>query len=469
MYSATYLTKGRTVNSGYGSYRDPSGFIFDYEGVLYRQINEEYRQDYEHLIESGLYHELTREHLLIPHEETSLENINKVSSYKIIKPEVIPFISYPYEWSFSQIKDAALLTLAIQKKCLTFGMSLKDASLYNIQFQGSMPVFIDTLSFERHVPDRPWVAYRQFCQHFFAALCLMKSCDIRLAGLLKNQINGIPLDLASKLLPASSWLNVAILIHIHLHAKSQKMYAGKKTKVNSKKFSSAALHGLLDSLYGAIKKMAMPSRKTEWNSYYEENNYTEESFLAKKTIVSEMIDRITPSTVLDFGANTGVFSRLSSDKGIYTISSDSDPAVVEENYRRGREESDANLLPLVVDLVNPSPAIGWENSERSSFTNRNSVDMVLALALVHHLAISNNLPLSLLAKYFANACNYLLIEFVPKEDSQVQKLLSTRKDIFKEYDRSSFEKEFSVYFTLLNDHQIEGSHRILYLMEKKCP
>jgi ribosomal protein L11 methylase PrmA len=455
------------VNSAYGSYRDPCGFIFDYEGVLYRQINEEYRKDYEHLIESGLYHELTRERLLIPHEETALENINKVSSYKIIRPEVIPFISYPYEWSFSQIKDAALLTLAIQRKCLEFGMSLKDASLYNIQFIGNIPIFIDTLSFERHIPDRPWVAYRQFCQHFFATLCMMKFCDTRLAGLLKNHINGIPLDLASKILPISSRLNVSVLIHIHLHAKSQQLYAGKKTKVNSKKFSSAALHGLLDSLNGAIKKMEMPARKTEWNSYYDENNYTEESFLTKKTIVSEMIDRITPSTVLDLGANTGVFSRISSGKGIYTVSSDSDPAVVEDNYLQSRKECEANILPLVVDLVDPSPAIGWENSERSSFTSRNRVDMVLALALLHHLAISNNLPLSLLAKYFADACNYLVVEFVPKEDSQVQKLLATRKDIFTEYDRTSFEKEFSVYFTILYDQQVEGSHRNLYLMERK--
>ena len=207
------------------SFRDPSGFLFTRDGVLYRQVNQVYAEDYRKLMDSGLYAKLVKAGLLIPHTEVDIEPANKKLAFKVLCPEYVPFISYPYEWSFGQLKDAALATLSIQKRALKAGMVLKDASAYNIQFQRGKPTLIDTLSFEIYQEGEPWVAYRQFCQHFLAPLALMAYQDVRLSQLLRVYIDGIPLDLASELLPARTRWNLGLATHIHLHARAQKRYA----------------------------------------------------------------------------------------------------------------------------------------------------------------------------------------------------------------------------------------------------
>lgn len=208
-----------------GSFRDPSGFVFVRNHVLFRQVNQQYRVHYDHLMDSGLYQRLLGDGLLVPHTEADGALAVSDDAYKVIQPEAIPFISYPYEWCFSQYKDAALTTLAIQKRALEFGMSLKDASAYNIQLLRGKPVLIDTLSFELYPEGQPWVAYRQFCQHFLAPLALMSYRDMRLGQLMSTYIDGIPIDLASTLLPFRSRFRLALLLHIHLHARSQRRYA----------------------------------------------------------------------------------------------------------------------------------------------------------------------------------------------------------------------------------------------------
>ena len=209
------------------SFRDPSGFLFYKNNLIYRQVNISYKENYDHLMESGLYKILINKKLLIPHREVDASSLSDRKSYKTIKPELIPFISYPYEWSFSQLKNAALTAIKIQKYSLDFGMSLKDCSAYNIQFFNGKPIFIDTLSFEKFKPNKPWIAYRQFCQHFLAPLALMSCKDIRLNQLFKIYIDGIPLDLASSLLPIKTYFKFFLLTHIHLHAKSQKHFSKK--------------------------------------------------------------------------------------------------------------------------------------------------------------------------------------------------------------------------------------------------
>ena len=206
------------------SFRDPSGFLFYSDKTLYRQINQSYKDDYEHLMTSGLYEKLVESHLLVPHETSDVVApiYNKDKFYKIIKPSIIPFVSYPYEWSFSQLKQAALATLEIQSIAMDFGMTLKDSSAYNIQFNGCKPVLIDTLSFEMYKEGDIWKAYKQFCSHFLAPLALMAHKDIRLSQLLRNYVDGIPLDMASALLPTKMFLSYSLLAHIHAHAKSQK-------------------------------------------------------------------------------------------------------------------------------------------------------------------------------------------------------------------------------------------------------
>jgi hypothetical protein len=448
------------------SFRDPSGFLFQQDGVIYRQVNLAYKDDYDHLMSSGLYQALVDDNLLIPHEEVSIEPPIPELAYKIIKPEMIPFISYPYEWCFSQLKDAALTTLKIQRKALDFGMSLRDSSAYNIQFKSGRPIFIDTLSFGEYHEGQPWVAYRQFCQHFLAPLALMSYKDIRLSQLFHIYIDGLPLDLASCLLPWRTHLKFSLLSHIHLHARSQQHFADKSMDVGQHRMSRYALLGILNSLESIVKKLKWQPRGTEWADYYQDTNYSPQAFEHKKKIVASFLDRVSLATVWDLGANVGIFSRLASDRGIPTVSFDVDPAAVEKNYLDCVARGDTNILPLVIDLTNPSPGIGWENKERMSLKERGPADAVLALALVHHLAISNNVPLSRIAGFLSDISHWLIIEFVPKSDSQVQRLLATREDIFPNYTRQAFEQEFSRYFTVEDSSAMVESQRTLYLMRR---
>jgi ribosomal protein L11 methylase PrmA len=451
------------------SFRDPSGFLFTQGGKLYRQVNQAYRLDYDLLLSSGLYKRLVAEGLLIFHAEAAIEPSDPNLAYKVIAPEMLAFISYPFEWSFSQYQDAALTTLKIQKIALEYGMSLKDASAYNIQYNRGKPVWIDTLSFEIYKEGKPWVAYRQFCQHFLAPLALTAYRDIRLSQLMRVYIDGIPLDLASHILPHRARLNFGLFSHIFLHARAQQSFADKA--VEKKRFNIAmsrpALLGIIESLESTVRKLKWNPAGTEWGNYYETTNYTDSAFLHKKQVVSEWMNRIKPKIAWDLGANTGVFSRIASQAGGYTISVDVDPAAVEHNYKQVKIEKEQRILPLIIDLTNPSPAIGWYNRERQSLSERGPADVVLALALIHHLAISNNVPLSKLTEFFYDMCQWLVIEFVPKSDSQVQKLLKSREDIFPQYTQRDFEEVFRERFDIREAINLHESQRFLYLMEKR--
>jgi len=456
------------------SFRDPSGFLFHREGVLYRQVNQLYRADYVHLMESGLYEKLTDSGLLVRHQEVNLEPDGSLPfgraalAYKVIQPELIPFISYPYEWSFSQLKDAALLTLKIQRTALVYSMSLKDASAYNIQFIGCRPVLIDTLSFEAYRVGEPWAAYRQFCQHFLAPLALMAYRDVRLSQFFRVFIDGVPLDLASKLLPGRTRFNFSLATHIHLHAAAQQRYADKAVKKEtlSGRMSRVAFLGLLDSLEASIRKLSWKPAGTEWAKYYTDTNYSERALEHKRQVVEDFLKQLNPGKIWDLGANTGMFSRIASTQGALTMAFDIDPAAVDLNYREAASRRDSLLLPLVIDLTNPSPSMGWQNQERMSLLERGPADAVMALALVHHLAISNNVPLESLATFFAQIAPWLIIEFVPKTDSQVERLLATRQDIFPEYNPDGFEQAFSKAFAIRKVEPVLDTERQLYLMER---
>jgi ribosomal protein L11 methylase PrmA len=452
-----------------GSFRDPSGFVFERDGTLYRQVNLAYRADYDRFVASGLDRALIDEGLLIPHSEVDERPSDPERAYKVLRPDRLPFISYPYEWCFSQLKAAALLTLTLQKKALAHGMALKDASAFNVQFLGCRPIFIDSLSFETHREGTPWVAYRQFCRHFLAPLALMSRVDVRMSQLFRPSLEGIPLDMASRLLPWKTRLDPRLLIHIHLHAGAEKAYAGdsKKKVQEPRPFSRQALLGLLDSLEGAIHSLRWSPSGTEWADYYSETNYTTAATGRKVELVSQFLDQIRPRAVWDLGANTGRYSRLAADREASTVAFDVDPACVERNYLDGASRDERRILPLWLDLTNPSPALGWDHSERSSFLDRGPVDLAMALALVHHLAISANVPLERVAAFLRKACRTLIIEFVPKQDSQVQRLLASRPDVFPDYTSDGFEAAFVEHFAIERAEPIVETERTLYLMRAR--
>lgn len=450
------------------SFRDPSGSVFRRGGRLYRQVNSIYAREYDHLMRSGLYQRLIDRGWLIPHQEVNEDPLDPSTCYRVIEPEAIPFISYPYEWCFSQLKDAALLTLAIQKEALQAGMILKDASAYNIQFHRGKPILMDTLSFALYEEGAPWVAYRQFCQHFLAPLALMSRVDLRFGRFSTLYMDGIPLDFASRLLPFSTRFDFGLVSHLHLHAQAQQAVSRAVEKPSTPRsplrMSKLGLIGLIDSLESTVRRLQVPLRKTGWVEYYRHTNYTDTTFESKKRLVQESIQQLSPRIIWDLGANTGIFSRIAAEiSGALVVSADFDPEAVEVNYQQARQEGNPHVLPLVIDLTNPSPAIGWDNAEREAFYQRAPADVVLALALVHHLAIGNNVPLERLAATFSRLGKFLLVEFVPKEDSQVQKLLRSRDDIFPAYHLEGFKTAFAPYFHLEKEMPIEGSLRTLLL------
>lgn len=449
-----------------GSFRDPSGFLFTKNGILYRQLNASCREDYEALMASGLYEDLRGRDLLVSHEEVSVEPAQYEGCYKIIRPETIPFISYPYEWCFGQLKDAALAMLDIQRQALGFNMSLKDASAYNIQFRRNRPVLIDTLSFEKYREGAPWVAYGQFCRHFLAPLALMSLKDGRLNRLSQIHIDGIPLDLASALLPALTRYKFGLLTHLHLHARFQARYADSPAAAKGRAVTKTALMGIVESLRTTVLSLRRKTPDGAWSGYYGDNTYGAEALAEKERIVSKFLRTSGPKTVWDLGANTGRFSRIAAAAGAETISMEADLACVEENYLGCLKDGIQNVLPLVVDLTNPSPGIGWENGERPSLIERGPADTALALALIHHLAIANNLPFERIAEFFRRICGALVIEFVPKGDPQVRRLLAAREDIFPGYTQNAFEETFSKYFTIRDSATIQDTGRTLYLMVK---
>lgn len=449
------------------SFRDPAGFVYREGDAIYRHVGPEYQADYDALVESGLYRHLTSKGWLVDHEEVA----PAPGAWRTLRPRLVPYVSYPYEWAFSQLRDAALLTLDIQLASLERGLVLKDASAYNVQFIGSRPLFIDTLSFERYREGEPWIAYRQFCQHYLAPLALMAAGDVRLRRLTGAFIDGIPVDLASRLLPRRTWLRPGLATHIHLHARSQARHqnAGRQGTAARPTMEKRLLVALVDGLRRTVLGLRMPETTTEWGDYYSETNYSAEAMAAKESLVAAFLEAVAPAggIVHDLGANVGRFSRIAADHGHYVVAHDIDELAVERHYRENRRRHVDDVLPLLLDLTNPSPSLGWASAERPAAVERIAGHTVMALALIHHLAISNNVPLPALAAFFARIAAALVIEFVPKDDSQVQRLLATRADIFPEYHREGFEAAFGARFDIVRREPVPGTSRTLYALRRR--
>lgn len=452
------------------SFRDPAGYLFERDGTLYRAVRAGFAPAYDAVVASGLYDALHDQGLLVAHEEVDAA-LAPEPAHRVLRPDRLPFISYPYEWAPAALREAALLTLRIQDLALDHGMTLRDASAYNVQFHRGRPVFIDTLSFEPREPETPWVAYRQFCEHFLAPLALQTQVDVRLRRLLVADVGGVPLDLAAALLPGRTKFKPGLGAHLHAHARStSRREASTDGPRRQVRFSERALRGLVDSLRGTVDKLTWDAGRTTWSDYYADaSHYSETAMEDKRAAVARYVARVEPATVWDLGANTGRFSRVAADAGAHVVAWDVDEGAVEAAWRGGGLTTSAGgeILPLVLDLANPSPGVGWANTERTALADRGPVDLVLALALVHHLAIGNNVPLPQVAEVLASLGRRAVVEFVPKGDAKVDVLLATREDVFPDYTREGFEAAVAAHFTVADVHEVADSARALYLLETR--
>ncbi len=445
------------------SYRDPSGFMFEHQGILYRQVNAIFKEHFDHFTGSGCYEHFIQNGWLVAHIEEGDLIFKNTTTYKTLRPEVIPFISYPYEWSFDMLRDAALHTLKLLKEGLSYEVMLKDASPYNIQWRNGKPIFIDTLSFEKYQPVH-WIAYRQFCECFLAPLLLMHYTGQPLQSLLLFYPDGIPLSVAAGMLPARSHFSVAVNLHLHLHAALSK----KPSKENRQTpaFPRKKLEQLVTSLESLLLSLSWKTKTSTWENYYAEALQRNDYVHTKKQIVTNWIQELPHvSTAVDLGANEGEFSLLAATNGMHTLATDTDHASINKLYLKIKKEGISNVLPLIIDVTHPSPAIGFNNQEREAFVTRARSELGLVLALLHHLCIGKNLPFEKVAQFLGQLFTYLIIEFIPKEDVKVQLMLNHKKDIYAWYTRENFLKVFSSRFRILKEKELGSSKRILYLMQ----
>lgn len=455
---------GAPVLAASSSFRDPAGYVFWDNGVCKRAVTRQGISDYQLLLSSGLYEELTASSLLVRHHEEPAAGRAGVET--VLVPEPIRYISYPYEWSFSQLKDAALLTLEIQRRALRRNISLKDASAFNVQFQGSRAVFIDTLSFE---PNRggPWVAYHQFCRHFLAPLLLMVHADAGFNRFLAASPDGFPLELASRLLPKRTYFSAGALLHLHLHARAHARSASGAAAA-APALGPDRKAALADSLRSAIEPLRLPSQGSTWSGYYtERTHYTSEAETFRRQYVSDFLQCERPGLVFDLGANRGDYSDLAAELGCSCVAFEMDALCAEQHYLANKRTGNERVLSLLMDLRHPSPAIGFANRERMSLWERPRAGLVLALALIHHLRITGQAPLARIAEFLASLGENLLLEFVPKEDPMVQGMLAHRQDIFGDYTPEGLAEAMLLHWEPRDVQPVPGSVRTLHLYRRR--
>ncbi len=440
-----------------GSFRDPAGHVFTDDGEFYRKVTPAGWQDYCLLQQTGLVRELLRNGLLVPFEE-----VERTSQSAVLHLQKLSWISYPYEWCFGQLRDAALLTLEVLRTSIHHGMILKDASAYNIVFRGAMPIFIDHGSFTAYRENQPWQGYRQFVMHFLGPLLLMRRDD-RFRSMLRSNLDGLELDFISKNLPWSGYLRLSELLHIHLHARFQQKYADSHQAAAPKepKVGKDQLLWMIGRLYEFISSLKSPRLHTEWGDYYNDTNYSSAAFIAKKALVGDFLGAVMPARTIDLGANRGEFTMIAARYSDETIAVDIDPTAIGTLYAALRENKNSNIHPMLQDLSNPSPGVGLFNTERLSFFDRAKADAVLALALAHHLRVGGNWPLERIAELFARLAPHALVEFVPREDSQFQRLLRSRPDIYSDWTLPNLIDSLKKYYRQVEPSPIPESGRIL--------
>ena len=471
---ATSLSRSSASAPDGGSFRDPDGRIFQIEGEIVRALSEEGAADWSAFEESGLLAQLVESGDVVETTTASPAELEAVAAadpdggwVTALRHERLPFVSYPYEWTFSMLRDAALLQLRVTRGALAAGLQLKDATPYNVQWRGARPVFIDVGSFERARPGEPWLGYRQFCMLFLYPLLLESYRGIPFQPWLRGSLEGIHPAEARSLLRGRDTLKGGVFKHVALHAKLERSHADTTKDVRKELrdagFAKELIEANLKGLEKLVKGLAAPSDPTEWSDYGTTCSYTDEDTRAKEEFVRAAVHRQPRSLVWDLGANDGRYSRIAAEGSAYTIALDVDHGVVERLYRSLAQGDERTILPLVGDIADPSPGLGWRGRERLPLAERGAPDLVLALALVHHLMISRTIPQRELVDWLADLGGELVVEFPDRDDVMVKRLLSRKREgSHPDYTRSAFEESLRARFEIVSSVELPSGTRALY-------
>jgi ribosomal protein L11 methylase PrmA len=454
-----------------GSFRDPSGYVYRSGDTILRTVRQPAVQDYDFVKTSGVLRELQNKGWLIESEETDdigLVPPDEAVKY-VIKHPLLPFISYPYEWPFGALQAAGLLQLDIHLAALARGVTLSDASAYNVQFRGSAPLFIDLLSLRRYREGEYWDGHRQFCEQFLNPLLLQAEMGVSFHSWYRGSLEGIPVSDLAKLLPLRRRLSPRLLAHVVLQAKLQSRALGKAPQARSPRpLPVSAFRAMLGQLRGwvASLKPRFPRRST-WSHYETETTYSDTEHQAKRAFVTEFAQDVRPHLLWDLGCNTGEYSETALAAGATSVVGfDADDVAIEKAYARGVSRG-LSFLPLRVDVANPSPNQGWREEERSGLASRGPADGVLALAVIHHLAIGRNVPLCDVVDWLVGLAPTGVIEFVHKDDPTVRTMLALREDIFPDYDPQVFESSLRGVARIVRQSTISGTGRTLYHYDRR--
>jgi hypothetical protein len=458
-----------------GSFRDPLTRVFLDGTAVWRGLSVEALADYQALQSKPFFKSALDRGDLVG-TELATESPLSGEWAGVLRHARLDVWSYPYEWSFEMLRDAARLQLDLTRKALADGLITKDASAYNVQFVGARPVFIDVGSFERLRKGEPWAGYRQFCELFLNPLYIQAICDVPFQPLLRGHIDGVTPEVAAAIIGKRGRFRKGVFSNVRLHARAERKYADAdrerdvRAELKSAGFGPALIDAQLRNLEKAVEQLKWKRQGSIWSSYTERGHYTDRDLEAKSRFVAEAVTRIGGGpTVLDLGANDGHFSRVAVDAGASTaIAVDSDHLVVDRLYRQLREKGERRIIPLVIDLADPSPALGWRSSERPSFTSRMNVDLVLCLAVVHHLALTNNVPLDEIMAYLADFNAPLVVEFPHRDDPMAARLLARKRaGLFDSYDIDHWEKVLEQRFTITERIVLPSGTRTLYRGEPR--
>ncbi|MFN7096679.1 MAG: 50S ribosomal protein L11 methyltransferase [Gammaproteobacteria bacterium] len=422
------------------SFHDPAGHVYWHEGEVYRTVMPCFAEAFETVRQSGAVEHWIKQQILWPEQVVSTQDLDFARhAYTLLKHPRLPFISYPYEWPFALLKEAALFHLDLMLDAISQDIMLNDASAFNVQFNGVKPIFIDHLAFRPYIAGEFWQAHKQFFEQFVNPLLLQAYRGTPFQPWYRGTLNGIATNDIAALLPWRRKWNWQVFCHVVMQAhfdKAQRQQVAKAAK--QVQMPKQGLQHLWRSLRKWIDGLHDSVATSHWQSYANTHSYDDEAFSVKQEFIKRFITQIQPDLVWDLGCNTGVFSRMALNAGAKrVIGFDNDHSALQVAFETAKKD---NLLftPLFTDLINPTPAQGWHLTERMSFTQRQQPNAILALAVVHHLAISANVPLPLIVDWLTEMAPAGVIEFIPKSDPMVQSMLSQRADIFTEYLLASF-------------------------------